>query len=102
MNPADQKTKLTENLNKAIALDNIYQSADFQNVLLPVLQELSKVQVIDPASFKGNREEFGRACDIAMTKAVVHQDLIKLLSSQKETMASIRKQLVEPTKNWSQ
>lgn len=101
MNPEERKAKLTEDLNKAIALDNIYRSPDFQIHLLPHLQVLSTVQVIDPKDFE-SREAFARAAELVFNSASTYAELLKFLSSQESRMAKIREQLEKPVKNWNQ
>jgi hypothetical protein len=99
MTAQDTKAKLTESLNRAIALDTIYSSPDFQNHLLPALQKLAEVQIIDPLTYT-TREEFARACDIAFAKAIVHRDLLKFLSSQRANMEALRKQINMPERSF--
>ena len=98
---ANHKPELEKNLAVAMGLDRIFESDDFKLYLLPAIEKLSQVQLLDPKNFK-TREEFARAADLAFEKAITYRDLVKFLSSQKQTIEKIRKQMEAPTKNWGQ
>src|SRR5882724_7302224 len=95
------KQELQESLNKAIALNRLFQSEDYQRVLLPALKELSQLKPLNPQDYP-NREDFSRKIEIMFARASAFEELIKLLEHAGTQIEQIQKKLAEPVKNWSQ
>jgi len=96
----DQKAKLKESLLKATDLHNLHKSKEYQSTLLPVFQQLSRVQPLDPGNYK-SREDFTREVEIAFAKASVYADIIRLLEQQESAMNQFSKQIEAPGKDWA-
>src|SRR5258706_14419423 len=92
---------LQQSLNKAMALHRIFQSEDYQQVLLPALKELSQLKPLNPQDFP-NREDFSRKIEIMFARASAFEEFIKLLELAGVQMEQIRKKLAEPVRNYEQ
>ena len=95
MNDATRKSRLTESLTKAIALNTLSKSSDYVNYLLPYLKELARVPYIDPTKFK-NKEEYEFALDKANIRAGVYSELISFIAQQEAVMNKLRNELEKP------
>jgi len=99
MNDTDRKKRLEESLNKAMGLDRIFKTSEFQIYLLPYLKELSYVSPIDPSKFTSD-SEFHYALRTANARAHVFSELIRFLSSQEGMISKIREEILKPKKQY--
>lgn len=81
MNLAKRKEKLNENLRIANALHRLSQSDEYRSVLLPYLQEATKVQWLDPSTCK-DKDDFFIQYQYLRARAQVYGELIKFLDNQ--------------------
>src|SRR5882672_9176795 len=99
--PKMNNNSLKEQLNRALALNRLYQAEDYQQVLLPALNELSQVKPLNPKLYP-NREDFNREVDMMFARASAFDDIITLLENTENAINQIRKQMEQPERNWKQ
>ncbi len=86
---------LQAKLNKSICLHRLFQAQDYQQVLLPVLQQACQIQWLDPLD-----KEFQAKYNLAYSRAQAFKEIIKLLEEAEPQMNKLRIELAEPEKNY--
>lgn len=100
MDDKKRKSKLNENLKKALSLQRLASSKDYIDVLLPYLQKLAQVPYVDPTRFK-TEEEFLFALKSANSRAGAYAELLTFLSQQEVIVKKIRQEIEKPPKNYA-
>ena len=98
MDSEQKKAKLTENLKKAIALNNLARSKEYTESLLPYLRKLAQVPYIDPSRFK-TEDEFLYTLKSANARAGAYSELLMFLSQQEAIMKKLRDDIEKPPKS---
>lgn len=99
MNEAERKAKLEQNLQKAMAINNIAKSSDYINYLRPYLKELATVQPIDPALVESDGTLYFKLKNANM-RATVYRELLTFLDQQEEMIKKIGLEINNPKKSY--
>jgi len=84
---------------QAKSLADLWASKECQKYLVPYLKEALSNKWVDPLTFP-NQEEFYRAYLQYRARAVVYEELISFLSSQKDKYEALKKKEAEPKKDY--
>lgn len=99
MDATQKKSKQTDNLRKAMALNVLANSPEYKNTLLPYLKKLAEVPYIDPTRYK-TEEEFLFALKSANSRAGAYGELMRFLDQQEAIMNKIREEIDKPPKSY--
>jgi len=95
-----KKDVAKENMAKAVGLEELYNSDNFRQYLLPYLQELSRTEKIRPDGYT-NRDDYLYKLEVANIRAQVYDELVKFLAGQTNYVQKMKEIITQPVKNYS-
>jgi len=97
---SSNRHKLSQELLREESLNNLYQQAEFQQILLPLLEQELTPPLLNPKDYP-SLDKFLEAYNLLLAKALVYKELLLLFKEARDRAQAIRSMLEAPQKDFS-